>query len=121
MYVYICMTCMYVYIPSFQSPHGPSAVASASLKSHGFLAVTAQKGKALSELKSHLGDPVGRVFSDCTEPGDSGSGPYMRSKNHHKCDTFCCAFLPPWPVTHVVEQLTVKRQQSVGAVASLGM
>lgn len=61
MYVYICMTRMYVYIPSFQSPHGPSAVASASLKSHGFLAVTAQKGKALSELKSHLGDRLAEL------------------------------------------------------------
>lgn len=66
-----------VYIPSFQSPHGPSAVASACLKSHGFLALTPQKGKALSQLKPHLGDLVGRVFSDCTEAGDSGSGPYM--------------------------------------------
>ena len=67
---------MCVYIPSFQSPHGPSAVASASLKSCRFLAFTPQKGKALSQLKPRLEDLVGRVFSDYTEAGDSG-GPYM--------------------------------------------
>ena len=76
LYVYICMTHICVYIPSFQSPYGPSAVASTSLKSHRFLALTPQKGKALSHLKPRLEDLVGRVFSDCTEAGDLG-GPCM--------------------------------------------
>lgn len=115
---------MYTYVwhtyPKFSEPSWPFSFASASLKSHGFLTVTAQKGKALSKLKSHLGDPVGRVFSDYTEPGDSGSGPCMRTRNHHKCDTLLCLFIPV-AMTCLVEQLTVKRRQSLGAVTLLGM
>ena len=47
--------------------------------------------------------------------------PAWGDRNHHKCDVFCCAFLYMWSVTCLVEQLPVKRQQSLEAVTLLGM
>lgn len=39
--------------------------------------------------------------------------PTWGGRNHHRCDTFCCAFLSLWSVTRLVEQLT-------GETAELG-
>ena len=82
--------CVYVHVflyisvgtPSCQSLQGLAAVASANVKSHRVLAQTLQKERALSQLKSHLGDLIGEAFFKCPGPdfieaGNSSSGPYI--------------------------------------------